>query len=209
MQGIGGSVQPISQSRRSSSLKSYDPLSPSVLSNQFTLTNDLLSSTNDLLSSSSLPNLGSSSGTGGSALSSALSGVSMSGGGGVKSSSVGSTSSNKRQKKKQQQQNASNIAGSSAISTLAGIDQPDLLSAVGDDAQGDHGTLESPDWTFDPNEPRYCLCNQVSYGDMVACDNPRCPVEWFHYPCVNITAPPKGKWYCPQCNASMNRRQKK
>lgn len=29
----------------------------------------------------------------------------------------------------------------------------------------------TPDWTYDPNEPRYCLCNQVSYGDMVACDN--------------------------------------
>ena len=24
---------------------------------------------------------------------------------------------------------------------------------------------------FDPNEPRYCICNHVSYGDMVACDN--------------------------------------
>lgn len=24
---------------------------------------------------------------------------------------------------------------------------------------------------YDPNEPRYCICNQVSYGDMVACDN--------------------------------------
>lgn len=27
------------------------------------------------------------------------------------------------------------------------------------------------EWTYDPNEPRYCLCNQVSYGEMVACDN--------------------------------------
>lgn len=27
------------------------------------------------------------------------------------------------------------------------------------------------DWSYDPNEPRYCVCNQVSYGDMVACDN--------------------------------------
>lgn len=27
------------------------------------------------------------------------------------------------------------------------------------------------EWTYDPNEPKYCLCNQVSYGDMVACDN--------------------------------------
>lgn len=32
---------------------------------------------------------------------------------------------------------------------------------------------QTPDgeWTYDPNEPRYCICNQVSYGDMVACDN--------------------------------------
>ena len=29
----------------------------------------------------------------------------------------------------------------------------------------------STTWQPDPNEPRYCLCNDVSYGDMVACDN--------------------------------------
>ena len=43
------------------------------------------------------------------------------------------------------------------------------------------GVIEEPveteewvegEWAPDPNEPRYCLCNQVSYGDMVACDNP-------------------------------------
>ncbi|KAL2746523.1 inhibitor of growth protein 3 isoform X2 [Vespula maculifrons] len=65
---------------------------------------------------------------------------------------------------------------------------------------------DNTDWTYDPNEPRYCICNQVSYGDMVACDNSDCPFEWFHYPCVGITAPPKGKWYCPQCTSSMKRR---
>lgn len=27
------------------------------------------------------------------------------------------------------------------------------------------------DWNPDVGEERYCLCNQVSYGDMVACDN--------------------------------------
>lgn len=34
--------------------------------------------------------------------------------------------------------------------------------------------IEEPmeeEWTYDPNEPRYCICNQVSYGHMVACDN--------------------------------------
>ncbi|XP_071816107.1 inhibitor of growth protein 3-like isoform X2 [Apostichopus japonicus] len=65
------------------------------------------------------------------------------------------------------------------------------------------------DWSYDPNEPRYCLCNQVSYGNMVGCDNPNCPIEWFHYGCVGITQPPKGKWFCPQCTAAMKRREKK
>lgn len=67
---------------------------------------------------------------------------------------------------------------------------------------------QTPDgeWTYDPNEPRYCICNQVSYGEMVACDNSECPLEWFHYPCVGITTSPKGKWYCPMC--SKNRKKK-
>lgn len=60
-------------------------------------------------------------------------------------------------------------------------------------------------WTYNPNEPKYCVCNQTSYGDMVACDNEECPIEWFHYPCVGITAAPKGKWYCPKCAALMSR----
>jgi len=65
------------------------------------------------------------------------------------------------------------------------------------------------EWNYDPNEPRYCICNQVSYGDMVACDNEDCPYEWFHYPCVGITDPPKGKWYCAPCTANMKRRGRK
>lgn len=28
-----------------------------------------------------------------------------------------------------------------------------------------------PDLPIDPNEPLYCYCQQVSYGEMVACDN--------------------------------------
>lgn len=28
-----------------------------------------------------------------------------------------------------------------------------------------------PDLDIDPNEPTYCYCNQVSFGDMVACDS--------------------------------------
>lgn len=66
---------------------------------------------------------------------------------------------------------------------------------------------QTVDWVYDPNEPRYCLCNQVSYGEMVGCDNPNCPIEWFHYGCVGISDPPKGKWYCPKCTAIMSKKK--
>lgn len=73
------------------------------------------------------------------------------------------------------------------------------------------------------DEPLYCICQQVSYGAMVACDGEvrhcahryfllmnsfsslvqNCPHEWFHYDCVGLTAPPKGAWYCDHCLAEM------
>ncbi|KAL7990807.1 hypothetical protein Chor_014237 [Crotalus horridus] len=56
------------------------------------------------------------------------------------------------------------------------------------------------DMPVDPNEPTYCLCHQVSYGEMIGCDNPDCPIEWFHFACVDLTTKPKGKWYCPRCS---------
>lgn len=34
---------------------------------------------------------------------------------------------------------------------------------------------------------RYCLCQRISFGEMIACDNDDCPIEWFHYGCVGIT----------------------
>ena len=56
---------------------------------------------------------------------------------------------------------------------------------------------------IDPNEPRYCYCGDISYGDMIACDNPECEKEWFHLPCTGLAHPPKGKWYCKDCRALM------
>ncbi|XP_049634099.1 inhibitor of growth protein 1 [Suncus etruscus] len=55
------------------------------------------------------------------------------------------------------------------------------------------------DLPIDPNEPTYCLCSQVSYGEMIGCDNDECPIEWFHFSCVGLNHKPKGKWYCPKC----------
>ncbi|XP_066542910.1 inhibitor of growth protein 1 [Hoplias malabaricus] len=55
------------------------------------------------------------------------------------------------------------------------------------------------DLPIDPNEPTYCLCEQVSFGEMICCDNDKCPIEWFHFSCVALHHKPKGKWYCPKC----------
>ncbi|XP_050501834.1 inhibitor of growth protein 1 [Diabrotica virgifera virgifera] len=52
---------------------------------------------------------------------------------------------------------------------------------------------------IDPDEPTYCLCDQISYGEMIMCDNDLCPIEWFHFSCVTLSTKPKGKWYCPKC----------
>ncbi|ELT89615.1 hypothetical protein CAPTEDRAFT_87477, partial [Capitella teleta] len=46
------------------------------------------------------------------------------------------------------------------------------------------------DMPVDPNEPTYCLCHQVSYGEMIGCDNPDCPIEWFHFACVELATKP-------------------
>ncbi|ORX38443.1 hypothetical protein BD324DRAFT_620889 [Kockovaella imperatae] len=55
------------------------------------------------------------------------------------------------------------------------------------------------DLEVDPNEPRYCYCNNVSYGQMVGCENDECPLEWFHLGCIGLTQPPTGKWWCNIC----------
>lgn len=59
--------------------------------------------------------------------------------------------------------------------------------------------VSPPDLPIDPDEPTYCLCEQVSFGEMIGCDNDECPIEWFHFSCVSLHHKPKGKWYCPKC----------
>ena len=45
----------------------------------------------------------------------------------------------------------------------------------------------------------YCICDGPEYGEMIACDDDECPVEWFHLACVGLKTAPKGKWKCPEC----------
>lgn len=92
----------------------------------------------------------------------------------------------------------------------------------GSSLQGDEDEEE------DETEPRYCYCNQVSYGEMVACDMESCPREWFHLDCVGLSkAPLKNgepglfdniddgcscwltscvvKWYCDECKGNLKK----
>ncbi|GKZ30947.1 hypothetical protein AbraIFM66950_010721 [Aspergillus brasiliensis] len=51
-------------------------------------------------------------------------------------------------------------------------------------------SLHEGDDEDEDGEPRYCYCNEISFGEMVACDNDACPREWFHLSCVGLTKPP-------------------
>ncbi|KAL3435816.1 hypothetical protein BDV09DRAFT_166787 [Aspergillus tetrazonus] len=75
---------------------------------------------------------------------------------------------------------------------------------VGQDIRIDEdGVLEE----IDPNEPRYCICGDVSFGTMICCENPDCDREWFHLDCVGLSEVPSrtAKWYCPDCRVKFNK----
>ncbi|TKA53545.1 hypothetical protein B0A53_03836 [Rhodotorula sp. CCFEE 5036] len=64
--------------------------------------------------------------------------------------------------------------------------------------------LEGNGMPVDPNEPVYCYCNRVSFGEMIACENEDCAREWFHLECVGLDKAPEGAWYCDDCVAELN-----
>lgn len=82
----------------------------------------------------------------------------------------------------------------------------------GDEDMADHesGDEEASGSDDDEDEEgkKYCLCQHVSYGDMVACDNPDCPYEWFHWNCVGLKSEPQGRWFCPECTESLKKKVK-
>jgi hypothetical protein len=58
----------------------------------------------------------------------------------------------------------------------------------------------------DPSEPRYCVCDDISWGTMIACDNETtCEKEWFHLSCIGLDElpPRRTKWYCPDCRKKL------
>ncbi|KAH1004504.1 hypothetical protein HUJ05_005303 [Dendroctonus ponderosae] len=115
-------------------------------------------------------------------------------------SSEDDSSGTNRSKKKRQKGAGAEKGGSGSGSTAA--TSSEVAEAVASVLPGLAGIAHPSDvldMPVDPNEPTYCLCHQVSYGEMIGCDNPDCPIEWFHFACVQLTTKPKGKWYCPKC----------
>ncbi|KAI6778784.1 Transcriptional regulatory protein-like protein [Emericellopsis cladophorae] len=49
------------------------------------------------------------------------------------------------------------------------------------------------------DEPLYCYCNGISYGEMVGCDSDDCEREWFHLSCVGLKVAPAGKFTSRPC----------
>ena len=81
-------------------------------------------------------------------------------------------------------------------------------SAITKGMVGSFGGIDEEAMKIDPNEPLYCKCRQVAFGDMIACDNEDCAIEWFHFQCVNLTKMPRNKWLCSDC-ARLKKLEKK
>ena len=78
-----------------------------------------------------------------------------------------------------------------------GSDDDINLVGHGHDGTAEEMALDVDD--EDGDDTKYCFCHNISYGDMVACDNDNCPYQWFHWGCIGITEEPKGEWLCPHC----------
>lgn len=108
-------------------------------------------------------------------------------------------------------------AGLAAQMAAAAATQGDEISSQQGDDDDDEGA----------DEPRYCYCNGISFGEMVGCDGKECQKEWFHLECVGLEKAPGRngklviqhhralsherltkiplpvKWYCDECKESL------
>ncbi|KKZ61882.1 hypothetical protein EMCG_03581 [[Emmonsia] crescens] len=109
--------------------------------------------------------------------------------GGTSTTSSTGTGTTKRSHKK-----GAGLAAAQQLIAVAAATEDEDSSRQGDDEE-------------DEGEPRYCYCNQVSFGEMVACDNETCPREWFHLSCVGLSRAPlkSSKWYCNECKDSQRK----
>lgn len=91
-----------------------------------------------------------------------------------------------------------------------------VAAAIADDA------TEGGDADADGDDKPYCICGRGSFGQMVACDDPACQVEWvsphvfslpidscsfkYHVLCLGLEEVPDGTWYCDACKTRRAKR---
>jgi hypothetical protein len=111
---------------------------------------------------------------------------------------------------------------SAATRKKAGTKKEKKDGREGSAAQEIYDEVDDEGNIIDPDEPRYCLCNRVSFGTMIGCENHdvslsflflirkmltsiKCEKEWFHLECVGLEEiPPRTtKWYCPDCRVTL------
>ena len=54
----------------------------------------------------------------------------------------------------------------------------------------------------------WCFCQSEESGEMIACDNKKCKIIWFHMDCLRIKKAATGKWLCPECIKDGRNRRK-
>ncbi|KAG1768688.1 hypothetical protein EDD22DRAFT_871541 [Suillus occidentalis] len=78
------------------------------------------------------------------------------------------------------------------------FDYPDETQGAEEAEEG-----EGEDGEDGEDKELYCFCQKLSYGEMIACDNPDCPYQWFHLPCVSLKQPLPESWFCDECLKKM------
>jgi hypothetical protein len=136
---------------------------------------------------------------------------------------------------------AGTATGSAATSTKGAENEapvPEERSDAAEEIEIEDADLEDADAEGvdeEGTEPKYCYCNDVSYGEMVACDNESCPREWFHLKCAGLSKAPDenstflipiilasfvccgdykltystAKWFCEECKATIRETNKR
>lgn len=65
------------------------------------------------------------------------------------------------------------------------------IAAAAAAQEGEDSSIQGEEDDEDgPAQERYCYCDEVSYGEMVACDGENCEREWFHLQCVGLNRAP-------------------
>jgi hypothetical protein len=95
-------------------------------------------------------------------------------------------------KSRQQHSTPSSTSSATAIATSDKAEVPQIRVDI-------DGNKE----VIDPDEERFCICGDVSWGEMICCEmDEKCEDgQWFHLSCVGMVELPARtvKWYSPAC----------